>query len=526
MSDHRHIAVSTALVSAVNLLGKVLGFAKTMAIAWAFGASSLVDAFLVAYMLPTVLPTVLKGMLTAAFIPRFMRSLSGSRTHEAWRGANSLFTLLCGLFAGLTIALIVFADPLVTILAPGLADHSHDMATALTRTMALGAFFLGLNAILTAIAYARQRFGFAALEGVVTNSVIIAGILLFSGKFGVEALAVSVVVGFAAQTVVLTAANWRLVRDVVRPAIDWAHEDFRAPLRHMVPLTVGAIGAVVIGVINQVFASYLDAGSIAVLGYATMLALIPMEIFGQAIRTTFYPTLSRHHAEGDVAALRETHIRGLRLYVLVMLPAIALLIIFAEPAVAVVFERGSFSADMTRQTAAVVIAVAVGLLSRGVAWFNFGVFHSLVQPWIPVTLGLLEVILNAVLAWLLVKPFGVVGIALATSIAHTVSMIVTLVLLTRRLGTNIVQPMLEPCLKIGVMTAALVLTAKLAAYLGVAALQPQGRFWESAWMLAGVLPAGVAFLAVGAFLQLAEVRGMLAVIREKWIMRVGRLSGS
>jgi hypothetical protein len=76
------------------------------------------------------------------------------------------------------------------------------------------------------------------------------------------------------------------------------------------------------------------------------------------------------------------------------------------------------------------------------------------------------------------------------------------------------------------MTAALVLTAKLAAYLGVAALQPQERFWESAWMLAGVLPAGAVFLAVGAFLQLAEVKGMLAVIREKWIMRVGRLSGS
>jgi putative peptidoglycan lipid II flippase len=173
----------------------------------------------------------------------------------------------------------------------------------------------------------------------------------------------------------------------------------------------------------------------------------------------------------------------------------------------------------------VVIAVAAGLLSRGVAWFNFGVFHSLVQPWIPVTLGLLEVVLNVVLAWLLVKPFGVVGIALATSIAHTVTMIVTLVMLTHRLGAKIIEPMLEPCVKIGVMTAALVVTAKLAAYLGVAALQPQGRFWESTWMLAGALPAGVAFLAVGALLRLAEVKGMLAVLHEKWIVRVGRLSG-
>ncbi len=523
---HRNIAISAAVVSMLNLLGKVLGVVKILVIAWIFGATSVVDAFLVAYMLPTVLPMVLKGMITTVFIPRFMSSLSTNQRPEQWRGANTLFTVSCLLVLGVVVVLVLFPGALVTAVAPGLPEETWRLATELTRIMAIGAFFLGVNAILSAIAYAQQRFVFASLESAVVNSFVIASCLIFVPYYGVVALAGSVVAGFIAQTIILCVANWGLIRRAVRPALDWGHEDFHGTLRHMFPLVVGSVGALAIGIVDQIFASYLDAGSIAVLGYAAMLALAPMQVFGHAIRTTFYPALSKKHADGDREGLRLIHINGLRLYILVMLPCMAILIWFAEPVVALLFERGNFTGEMTQRTAMVVIAFVIGLLSQAVAWFNFGVFHALVRPWIPVTLGLIEVLINIVLTWVLVRPFGIFGIALATSISLTITAIVTTAMLTRQLESRIVPALIEPCAKVGLMTLVLLVVAQSAGSFFLAVLTPSGVFWTSVTMLAGLVPGALAFLATGVLLRLSEVRSVLNLLEEKWNLRLGRRFGS
>jgi putative peptidoglycan lipid II flippase len=523
MHKLRNLAISTAIVSTLNLLGKALGMVKTLVIAWTFGASGLVDAFMVAYVLPTVLPTVLKGMITTAFIPRFMRSLSGTDKPESWRGANTLFTVCVALFFTGSVVLAMFAAPLVSAVAPGLPVETHRLAATLTQLMAAAALFLGINAILSAIAYARQHFVYASLESAVTNSFVIAGCLVFGSRYGIAAVAVSVVAGFIAQTILLCVANWTVIRSALRPAFAFGHDDFRAPIRHMAPLAIGAIGAVATGIVDQVFASHLDAGSIAILGYATMLALIPTEIFGQAIRTTFYPILSRNYADGNLDELRQNHIRGLRLYLIVMVPSMAILIGFAEPAVAVLFERGSFAQESTHQTALVIMALSVGLLSGAVSWFNFGVFHALVQPWIPVTLGLLGVVLNIILTWVLVRPFGVFGIALATSITLIITSIVTIALLTRRLKINIVSALVEPSMKVVIMTTVMLVFAILFGKLAVTVTGADDRFWTSACQLFGIIPGVVAFIIVGAMLRLTEVRSALIMLDEKLRRRQSRL---
>lgn len=523
MPKLHNLAISTVIVSMLNLLGKALGMIKTLVIAWTFGASGLVDAFMVAYLLPTVLPTVLKGMITTAFIPRFMRSLSSTDNPETWRGANTLFTVCVALFFTGSVVLAIFAAPLVSAVAPGLPEETHRLAATLTQLMAAAALFLGINAILSAIAYARQHFVYASLESAVTNSIVIAGCLVFGSRYGIAAVAVSVVAGFIAQTILLCVANWSVIRNAVRPAFAFGHDDFRAPIRHMAPLAIGAIGAVATVFVDQAFASHLDAGSIAILGYATMLALIPMEIFGQAIRTTFYPILSRNYADGNLDELRQNHIRGLRLYLIVMVPSMAILFGFAEPAVAVLFERGSFAQESTHQTALVIMALSVGLLGGAVSWFNFGVFHALVQPWLPVTLGLAGVLMNIILTWALVRPFGVFGIALATSITLTTTSIVTTALLTRRLKTNIVSALVEPSMKVVIMTTVMFVVSILSGKLAVAVIGADDRFWSSICQLFSIIPGVVAFIVVGAMLRLTEIRSALIMLGEKLNRKQSRL---
>jgi len=515
VTGNREATISAFLVSGVSLVGRALGLVKTMVIAWIFGATHLVDAFFVAYMLPTILPMIAKSMISTAFIPRFMRSLRASSDSHSWQGANTLFTVALGIFLLATIALAAFPEFLVKAVAPGLPPETFGTAVTLTRVMATATIFLGINAILSAIAYARHRFVYASLETVLTNSAVILGTIVFAPHYGIVALGWSVVAGFMAQTILLIVANRDLLVDAIRPAFAFRHEDFRAPLRHIFPLTVGAVGAVATGLVDQIFASYLDAGSIAVLGYATMLALLPMEIFGQPIRTTFYPLLSRHHADGNYDAMRDSHIRGLRVYILVMLPAIGILIMFGEPAVAVLLQRGSFDAQMTEKTAWVIIALSLGLLSRAFAWFNFGVFHALVQPWIPVVLGLVEVAINIVLTWMLVGPFGVFGIGLATSLALTVTAVVTTVLLTRRLAYPIAGLLVEPFLKVAGITAAALVVAYVIGRLALIAFEPSGSWWRNVCLLSGLAPAAAIFFWAGWLLRLGEISSLLSYVRRK-----------
>jgi putative peptidoglycan lipid II flippase len=122
-------------VSTLNLASKGLAIAKTMLISALFGASASLDAFWVAYSLPTLLPAVLTTVITVAFVPRFMSSLEGRSGPEAWRGANTLFTLVMLVSVVAAALMSLYAPALVRGLAPGLAEPTHAEAVRLTRLL-------------------------------------------------------------------------------------------------------------------------------------------------------------------------------------------------------------------------------------------------------------------------------------------------------------------------------------------------------------------------------------------------------
>jgi len=181
----------------------------------------------------------------------------------------------------------------------------------------------------------------------------------------------------------------------------------------------------------------------------------------------------------------------------------------------VLLQRGSFDTQMTEKTAWVIIALSLGLLSRAFAWFNFGVFHALVQPWIPVVLGLVEVAINIVLTWVLVGPFGVFGIGLATSLALTVTAVVTTVLLMRRLAYPIAGLLVEPFLKVAGITAAALVVAYVIGKLALVAFDPSGSWWRNVCLLSGLVPAAAIFFWGGWLLRLGEISSLLSYVRRR-----------
>lgn len=512
MQGRRREFRSTFMISTLRMVGKVLGIVKTLVIAAWFGASGALDAFWVAYMLPQMMPGLILGVVTTAFIPSFMRS-TGQGENVDWRGLNTLFTLVGIIVVVIAGAVILARDPIVHAMAPGLPPDVHALAVRLTAIMAIAVLFFGVNAILSAIMQAMHRFAVMSLESVTTNVIIIAGVVLLSGPLGIFGLVYSVVAAFGVHMLLLLWMNRDLVREKLRPAFDFSHGDFKGSAGHMLPLLVGFFGSIAMTIVDRMFVSTLDSGAISILVYAGMIAMLPMEVFGQAVLTAFYPGLSRDHANGEILAMREAQVRGMRLLLFVLLPATVALVVASDAIVSLLLERGAFSADAGRLTAATLAALAIGLPARAVNYFNFRVLHARREPWTAVGIGVFGVSVNVLLDMLLIGPYGIIGIAFATSIAMTSCMVLSTVLLQRRQRISIVRPMLMPLGKLTLMTLAFGGSAWLLVEL-VRRL-PAGGWQAMLLELAAFIPAGAAFLVAGYLLHFEEVHSLLKFTRRR-----------
>lgn len=408
---------SAMMVSGLNLAGKLLGLGKTLLIAGLFGTTGMLDAFWVAYSLPLLLPALLTGTLTIAFVPRFVSSLAGRTGADAWRGANTLFTLVIGLAIIGSVLMYIYASGLVQRLAPGLDLATHAKAVELTRLLLPTVVIITISSLLSALSYARERFLLPGLESIVNNIAVIALALLCARRYGVTALLWGVMIGYAMQAVILIVGNRDLIAGSIRPALAFRHPDFRAPLGHLLPLFVGSAGSMLVGLVDQFFVSLLDAGSISALTYAGMLAFLPIEVFAQAVLTTYYPSLGRSFAAGDHVAAATTYAEGTRFLLLLTLPCAILLAVFAEPIVVLLLQRGKFDATSTALTVQAMMFLALVVVARAHAYFSYRVLHAARWAWTQVGIGLLGVVTAILLNMLWARTLGLRGIALSTLIA-------------------------------------------------------------------------------------------------------------
>lgn len=421
-------------LSLLNASSKVLAIGKTMLIAALFGASASLDAFWVAYSLPLLLPSLLTTVVTVAFVPRFMANLEGREGPDAWAGANTFFTLILAFSVVATVLMHVHADVLVGWLAPGLAGAPRAKAIELTRVLLPCVPLLTLSSVLSAISNARERFVLPALEGVLTNITVITAAWLAASSLGVAALTFGVLAGFLLQAAVLLWGARDDLRRNIRPRLAIAHPDFRAPTAHLVPLFVGSVGSVFTGLINQFFLSHGGEGAISAMAYAAMFAFLPVEVFAQAVITAVYPSFGRHFALGEVEAAATAFGEGVRFLLFLTLPAAVLLLLFAEPMVTLLLERGAFTPAQTAMTAGITQVLALGLVFRAAAYFNYRVLHAAVRPWLQVSIGLLGVATHLGLCLWWGDDFGAIGIAWAATLSMLQSAVLSLVVALRLIG--------------------------------------------------------------------------------------------
>ena len=433
---------AAATVSSLTLLSRITGLARDIIIARAFGAGALTDAFWVAFRIPNLLRRLFaEGAFAQAFVPILGEIRNQHETDAVKqlldRVAITLFFVLC-----LVALLGIIGAPLVVMtMASGLAtpERADDFLAAvwMTRVMFPYIICMSLIAFASGVLNTWRHFAVPAFTPVLLNLCMIAASLLLTPYLAqpIYALAIGVMCGGIAQLTVQWIALSRLG---LRPRLSWrigpAVKDpiVRRIMKQMLPATLGVSVAQISLLINTNIATWLAAGSVTWLSFADRLMEFPTALLGVALGTVLLPSLAKANKDASGQQYSAMLDWGLRLVLLLGLPAALSMVLISEAMVATLFHYGAFNAADVQQTRYAVMAYSVGLVGLLMVKILAPGFYAKQDIRTPVKIAIVVLIFTQLLNLVFVPLFAHAGLALAIGLGGCLNALALLIGLRRQ----------------------------------------------------------------------------------------------
>jgi putative peptidoglycan lipid II flippase len=425
---------AASTVSLLTLGSRITGLVRDQMIAALFGANALTDAFWVAFRIPNLLRRLFaEGAFSQAFVPLLAATRARDGDEATHRLVDAVASVLLWALVLTCIVGVLGAPALVWLLASGLPEEGRFAAVEMTRWMFPYIAFMSLVALSAGALNTWRRFAVPAATPMLLNlSMIATGWLLVpyfrrAGVQPVYALAAGVMLGGALQLAVQIPAL-RRIGMVPRPAITpaqfraaWQHDGVHRVLRQMAPALLGVSVAQLSLLINMQIASHVGEGAVSWLSYADRLMEFPTALLGVALGVVLTPQLSAAQARADAAAYSALLDWGLRLVLLLALPCAIGLLVFAEPIVATLFQRGAFHAEDVRHTTVAVMAYGVGLVGIVGVKVTAPGYYARQDMRTPVRIAIVVLILTQLMNLAFVPWLGVAGLTLSIGLAATIN---------------------------------------------------------------------------------------------------------
>ena len=430
---------SALTVSGLTLVSRITGVIRDMLIARYFGATAATDAFYVAFRLPNMLRRLFaEGAFQQAFVPMLSDVRERNAPERTQSFLEHVFTILGVAVFAASVLGVLAAPLLVLAIAGGMRSdpEAFDLAVALTRWMFLYIAFMSLVALAASILNTMKRFAIPAATPILLNLSFIGATILLTPYFDepIWALAAAVLIGGVLQLGAQIAALAKL-GCVLRPRgirASLADTDVRKVLSLMLPALFGVGVAQLSILINTNIASHLGHGAVTWLNYADRLMEFPTALLGVALGTVLLPGLSAAHARGDAERYNALLDHGLRLVVLVGIPAALGLWLTSEALVAFLFQGKNFSAADVAETARAVVGYAVGLIGLITLKIAAPAFYARKDIRTPVRIAFLSLIIVQLLNLATVPLFDQAGLALSVGLGSCVNAGSLLLILGRR----------------------------------------------------------------------------------------------
>ncbi|MGK5112317.1 murein biosynthesis integral membrane protein MurJ [Geodermatophilus sp. CPCC 205506] len=410
------LARSTALVAGLTLGSQLLGFLRDVVLAAVFGVGSEIDAYLVAQGLMNLVLALMAGAVAKSVVPTVARSVADGEPERGRHSVRVALTVTVLVMLAASVVMAVLARPLVAALAPGFDGETADLAVRLTRLVVAATALIAATNVLAGAAQGHRRFGWAAAQGIPFNIALIVAALGFGSVYGVTALAVGFVVGSGLR-LLLVLPPLLAVGQSLRPSLDVRDRGFREMVALVPPLLVGSAVSQVNTLVDRAVGSATGEGAITALNYGWRLVGLADTLVVATVATTLYPALAAAARPGRTRDLDDLVRRGCGVLLLLVAPCVVILSVAAEPVVSLLFERGAFDAEAVRLTALAVTGYAASLVGLALREPATRAFLSLGDSRTPVALGLLGMAVNVVGDLTLGVRFGVLGLAVSTSLS-------------------------------------------------------------------------------------------------------------
>ncbi len=542
MSENRQIARAAGLVSVFTFISRIAGLLRDAVVGYYFGTGLAADAFFVAFRVPNLLRRfVAEGAMSVAFIPVFTDYLTNRSRAEAVEAASALATFMAAGLSVLTAIGIIFAPFWTSLFAPGFVGEpgKFELTVTLTRLVFPYIFLISLVALASGILNSLRHFSTPAMSPIFLNIAMIVAAVVLCPRLGVpvKGLAYGVLIGGVLQLLLQLPP---LLRRGIRIVPLWRprHEAVRRSLGLMAPMIFGAAVYQINIMVDTILASVLPSGSVSYLWYADRVFEFPLGIFAVALGTAALPSFAAQAARGAYDELQRSLSFSIRMTNCIVVPAAVGIMTLAIPITSVLFQRGAFGYPEAVLTARALSAFAVGLWSVSMVRLVIPAFYAMQDTRTPVITAAWAFAANCCFSLLLMGPVAPTGesrvadaiaavtqtisvfnlrhagLALSTSLAATVNLILLVVLLERRLGRLRLGELVPSFIRSLVASLAMVPVVHFIATR--TDWSQHGHLLTHACVLGLAVAAGIlVFAAVALLLGGDEVRSTIRVLRQR-----------
>ena len=456
MDKAKKIAKSTLAIIIFSLLGRILGFFREILSAAIFGATHEMDAFIASQSITSIISVLLTASIAAAFIPSLQKAERELGNERKIYFTNNMFGIVT-IFSIIAMVLGVVFAPQLTLLY---TSHStklldvYELVVYLTKIQMPVIFFSCIVGVMTGYL---QYEGFFAITGglnIPLNLTYIIYLKLFAHHVGIIGLTIASVLGVAVQILFL-APYMHKTKFKFRPVLDFKDEYVKESLILCLPILVSSAVADINSIVNKRIAMGLGEGAVSVLNWANKMNLMFLGVFVAAITTVVFPTMSKAFGSGDMIHGKRVMNAAVKVVLFLTVPATVGLLILGKPFVEIAFLRGKFTVQNAIDTTAALRCYSFALISISISNVLNRVYYSIKYTKAPFIIGIINVVINIVLNVLVAHKFGTSGLAASVSIATTIAVILSFVMLRKRIGSlgsySYIRAIIKSLIAAGVM---------------------------------------------------------------------------
>lgn len=451
------IATAAGVIGLGNVASRILGLLREIVKSNLFGAGAAVDAFNIATVVPTMIYDLLAGgMVDSALVPVFS-SYAKEEREKLWGLVSVIFNLTLVAMIVISGLLWLFA-PNIAVLLNTNAEADIELTTQLLRVTVPAVLFLSLSGVLSGLLYSLKRFAYPAFTAAIFNASIVIVTLLLHQRIGIAGMALGLLAGAFAQV----ALQLPGLRDSFRYLrLAFTHPDLRRIATLYAPILLGLLFEISLNrLVSYRLASDAVVGGISWMNYATTLRQLPQGLVAIAVSFAILPTLSVHASNelkgSSAEAFRQTLARGLRLVIVLIVPASAGLFVLGQPVIDLVLEHGSFTVFDTQMTSMALYLYLIGLPFAAIDLVLVFAFFARQNTFIPALIGVISNIAYLIVAILLLRSMGLFALMIADSFKQLLHAVIAGALLRRRVGGlsaySITRTTIMTCVAAGVMS--------------------------------------------------------------------------